>query len=159
MKSFFLNRVYRKLIIGFSYKAGRNFLGRKTIFTQGGGKFSKFFLIDYKRVFPFYFKLINIFRDFNRNGSIGFICYENGIFSYILLSENHLQLGELYKGFIYNKFKIGNSTFLGNIELGNKIHHIESKVGFGAKLVRASGTRALIVSHDLDNTIIKLPSG
>jgi len=161
MKNFFFNRIKKRLIIGFTYKAGRNFLGRKTIFTQGGGKFTKFFLIDYKRVFPFSFKLLNIFKDYNRNSLIGFICYEIGVFSYILLSEGVTQIGDLYKCFVYGykSLESGNSTFLGNIELGNKVHHIELKFNKGAKLVRASGTKALVVSRDEKRSLIKLPSG
>ena len=161
MKNFFLNRIKKRLIIGFTYKAGRNFLGRKTVFTQGGGKFTKFFLIDYKRIFPYSFKLINICRDFNRNSLIGFICYENGVFGHILLSENMLELGEVYKCFVYgcNPLGLGNSTFLGNVELGKKIHHIEFNTNGGAKLVRASGTKALVVSRDTKSSLVKLPSG
>jgi len=160
MKNFFLNRIEKKLIIGFSYKAGRNFLGRKTIFTQGGGKFSKFFILDFRRVIPFSYMLLNIFKDFNRNSLIGFVCYEIGMFSYILLSDNALKVGEIFDGFVcLKKLNEGNSTFLYNVALGNKVHHLELYKGLGAQLVRAAGTKAILVSKDNFTCVVKMPSG
>jgi len=151
MKEFLLSRIEKRLIIGFSYKAGRNFLGRKTIFTQGGGNFAKFFCIDYKRNLPFKFLLVNVYSDFNRNSLIGLICYEVGVFSNILLSGNHSSFKDLYNGFVNNSFfEEGNSTFLGNLKLGNKIHHIELKPGLGAKFVRSAGTKALLISKQAE---------
>jgi len=162
MKNYFLNRIRKKLLIGFSYKAGRNFLGRKTIYTQGGGKFCKFFSLDFKRVLSYRYVLLNSYRDYNRNSLIGFIYYELGVFSYILLSNKIYEEDKVYNGFVSEKkkgFIVGESTFMVNFVLGNKVHHIELVKGNGAKLVRSSGGKALIISKDIKNITVKLSSG
>jgi len=54
---------------------------------------------------------------------------------------------------------IGNVLPLGNIPEGTMICNIELQPHDGGKLVRSSGTYAMIVAHTPEGTIIKLPSG
>src|SRR5688572_3861978 len=109
MKSFLL-KIKKQLIFGFSRRSGRNFFGRKTIFTQGGGKKYKKRLIDYKRCISSNFILLSIEKQLRNTANIGLICYENGLFSYIILADTH-NIGVLLSGFV-NEFKLGASTFL-----------------------------------------------
>ena len=55
--------------------------------------------------------------------------------------------------------EIGNVLSLGTIPEGFPIYNIEITPGDGGKLVRAGGSGATVVSHDLKKTVIKLPSG
>jgi len=47
MYNYFINKVKKQLIIGFSNRAGKNFFGMKTIFSQSGGLKFKLRLIDF----------------------------------------------------------------------------------------------------------------
>jgi len=157
---FFLCRIRKNLIIGFSKRAGRNFFGRKTILTQSGGVFNKNYIIDFKRNLQYNAILLTIHKDVNRTGLIGLICYENGLHSYILLSSDHIEtgIGKIIYGFL-NKLKKNSSTFLLNIPTGNFIHHIENIPNRGAVLSRAAGCSSFVISKDNIYTHLKMNSG
>ena len=158
MHNFLINKIKKQLIIGFSKRAGRNFFGRKTIFTQGGGLKVKLRLLDFKRNFVGNALLLTIEKDINRTGFVGLVCYENGLFSYILLSSFIYSSGKtLITGFS-NINKINSSTFLLNIPTGSMIHHIEMYPGSNGILSRAAGTSSFIISKDNDYTFLKMNS-
>jgi len=157
-KSFIISRAKKNLIVGISKRAGRNFFGRKTVFTQSGGVFKKLRVLDYNRIVNSNGILLTIEKDINRTGFIGLICYENGFYSYILLPDDYNEIGLLVKGFL-NKFYYNASTFLMNIPNGNFIHHIEVIPGKGAKLSRAAGTSSFIISSDKKFSFLKMNSG
>jgi large subunit ribosomal protein L2 len=154
---FFINRVKKNLLIGFSKRAGRNFFGRKTVFTQSGGLFKKMRLINFKRTLNQSGILLTIEKDIDRTGFIGLICYENGLNSYILLFDNILKTGSLINGFV-NKFLMNSSTFLFNIPTGNFVHHVELKPGKGGLLSRAAGTSSFLISEDDNFIFLKMNS-
>lgn len=157
MKNFIV-KIKKQLIFGFSRRSGRNFFGRKTVFTQGGGKKYKRRLIDYKRIIPFKFVLLSIEKQLRTTANVGLICYENGLFSYIILADIHKLIGSLYDGFV-NRFKSGASSFLLNIPTGNFIHHVEQTPGCGASLVRSAGTSCFVISKDKNSAFLKMNSG
>jgi large subunit ribosomal protein L2 len=146
---FIVKRVKKKLTIGFSKRSGRNFFGRKTIFTQSGGVFVKLRIINFFRNLNLNGILLTIEKDINRTGFIGLICYENGLYNYILLADKMMQLGLSIKGFT-NQYIYNSSTFLLNIPNGVFVHHIESIPGKGANLVRSAGCCAFLISNDLN---------
>ena len=154
----FLIRVKKQLILGFSRRSGRNFFGRKTIFTQGGGKKYKKRLIDYKRIVPFNFVLLSIEKQLRNTANVGLVCYENGLFSYIILADVHKIVGSLYDGFT-SFFKTGASSFLMNIPTGNFVHHIEQTPGCGASLARSAGASSFVISKDKHSAFLKMNSG
>jgi large subunit ribosomal protein L2 len=158
MKKFIIYRIKKKLTIGFSKRAGRNFFGRKTIFTQGGGVFVKLRVIDFKRILHCNGLLLSIEKDINRTGHIGLICYENGLYTYILLPLNYVNIGSYIYGF-KNIFAMNYSTFLFNIPSGNFVHHIETIPGNGAILTRAAGSSSFIISNEDLNVVLKMNSG
>jgi len=147
----------KKLIFGFLRCSGRNFFGRKTIFTQSGGFKYKKRLIDYKRIISFNFVLLFIEKQLRNTANIGLVFYENGLFSYMLLADVH-KIGLISTGFI-NRFKIGASTFLMNIPTGNFVHHVEPVPGRGAKLARAAGASSFVISKDSKYVSLKMNSG
>lgn len=158
MYNYFINRIVKQLIIGFSKRAGRNFFGRKTIFTQGGGLKLKLRLVDFKRNFVGNALLLTIEKDISRTGFIGLICYDNGLFNYILLSSYDKFIGKtLIRGFS-NVNKINSSSFLFNIATGSLIYHIELYPGSNGMLSRAAGTSSFIVSKDNNYTFLKMNS-
>jgi len=159
MHNFFINKVKKQLIIGFSKRAGRNFFGRKTIFTQGGGLKVKLRLIDFKRNFTGNSVLLSIEKDISRTGYVGLVCYTNGLFSYILLSSFSYTVGKSIINGFSNYHRLNAASFLFNIPTGNIVHHIESFPGSTGKLSRAAGTSSFIVSRDENYTFLKMNSG
>jgi len=157
-KSFLINRAKKNLILGISKRSGRNFFGRKTIFTQSGGLFKKLRVLDYNRIINSFGILLTIEKDINRTGFVGLVCYENGFHSYILLPDDYNEIGMFTTGFV-NEFLYNASTFLFNVPNGNFIHHIEVLPGKGAKLSRAAGTSSFIISSDRYFSFLKMSSG
>lgn len=157
-KKIFFNRVKKNLLIGFSKRAGRNFFGRKTVFTQSGGLFKKMRVIDFFRNLNNNCMLLSIEKDIDRTAYIGLVYFENGLSTYFLLYHDILKLGSIIYGFV-NKFKKNASTFLFNVPTGNFIHHVELKPGLGAQLVRAAGTSCFLISEEKDFVFLKMNSG
>jgi large subunit ribosomal protein L2 len=157
-EKFFINRVKKNLLIGFSKRAGRNFFGRKTVFTQSGGLFKKMRVIDFFRNYNRDGILLTIEKDIDRTAYVGLICFENGFYTYFLLYHGALQIGSMIYGFA-NKFLLNSSTFLLNIPTGNFVHHVELKPGSGAQLVKAAGTSSFLISEEKNFVFLKMNSG
>src|SRR5688572_23181834 len=159
MYNYFINKVKKQLIIGFSNRAGRNFFGRKTIFTQSGGLKFKLRLIDFGRNFTTNNILLLIEKDINRTGLLGLICSSTGLFSYILLStKKYIEGKTMIRGF--SAFgRIGSSSFLDNIPTGNIVSQIEYVPTKKCKISRAAGTSSFLVSRNNSFTFVKMNSG
>jgi large subunit ribosomal protein L2 len=159
MNNFLINKIKKQLIIGFSNRAGKNFFGRKTIFTQSGGLKFKLRLIDFKRNIVGNSLLLLIEKDINRTAFIGLICFSNGLFSYILLSSNnYIENVSSITGFL-NYNKIGSSCFLKSIPTGNIVHHIEYIPTKTCKLSRSAGVSSFLISKDEEYSFLKMNSG
>jgi len=158
-KNFIIQRVKKNLILGYSNRAGRNFFGRKTILTQSGGLKSKLINFDFKRISFSKGVLLTIEKDINRSAFIGLICSNNGLFSYIILSDIHLELGDFIEGFsLFGDIKTA-PTFLKNIKAGNFLHHIECLPGEGAKLSISAGVGSFLFNKATDFSFLKMRSG
>jgi len=159
MSLFFLKRIKKNLIIGFSKRAGRNFFGRKTIFTQSGGYFNYLRSIDFKRVLNLSGLLLSIEKDVKRTAFIGLVAFSNGFFSYILLPYmKELKIFETFNGF-NNKLTERSSLFLYKIPTGNFIHNIAVNYGKNASIARAAGIGLFVFSKDEHYTYLKSRSG
>jgi len=159
MYNYFINKIKKQLIIGFSNRAGKNFFGRKTIFTQSGGSKFKLRLIDFSRSFSGNNVLLLIEKDINRTGFLGLICSNTGLFSYILLSAGNYIEGETtIRGFsAFNR--IGSSSFLKTIPTGNVISQVEYVPAGKCKISRSAGTSSFLVSRDDNYSFLKMNSG
>lgn len=159
MSFFLLKRIKKNLIIGFSKRSGRNFFGRKTIFTQSGGYFNHLRSIDFKRTLNMTGMLLSIEKDVKRTAFIGLLSYSNGFFSYILMPYlKDVKIFEIFKGFS-NKLIEKSSLFLYNIPTGNFIHNISTKYGQNANIARAAGVGLFVFSKDKYFTHLKSRSG
>src|SRR5262249_15088026 len=149
-------KVKKQLIVGFSNRAGRNFFGRKTIFTQSGGLKFKLRLIDFKRNIVGNSLLLLIEKDINRTGLLGLICFSNGLFSYILLSSLKYKENKSFISGFCNFNKLGSSSFLKLIPNGNIVHHIEYIPTKSCKLSRAAGVSSFLISKDDNYSYLKM---
>jgi len=94
-----------------------------------------------------------------RTGFLGGVIYENGLFSYILLSENIKPGDYVYSG-VYNVLNnIGSTFLLKNIKLFTIISNIELYPNSGFSLIRAAGTSGVMTSFNKDTVLLKLKSG
>ena len=53
---------------------------------------------------------------------------------------------------------VGNIIPLGKIPEGTLVNNLEIQPGDGGRIVRASGTYATIIAHNIDNVVVKVPS-
>jgi len=157
MTFFLLKRIQKKVIIGICRKSGRNSFGRKTIYTQSGGYRQFLHLVDYKRINPSLYILLTIEKNNKFTALLGLVCFENGFFNYIILSDFLNIINEYYYGFSFILTRA--PTFLFNIPAGNFIHHVETMPTKGVKIMRSAGTTAFIISQDDKNSFLKMKSG
>jgi len=148
--------------IGTSFLGGRNFSGKICIFHRSGGIKRNYCLIDFFRRINSFGLIYKILKDLNRTALLGGIIYENGLFSYIILSEK-LNIGDkIYSGtkkIFKAKLKNGFAISLKYINLFTIINNIELKPYNGSSLSRAAGTSSLLVGRKRENIILKFKSG
>jgi len=142
--------------------SGRNFTGQICIHNRSGGVKRNFKLIDFYRRINLFGFIYKILKDINRTALLGAIIYENGLFSYIIISEG-LKLGDkIFSGSIGSfegKIKKGYAVPLNLINLFTVVNNIEFKPYTGSKYTRAAGTSSLLVGKKNEKIIIKFKSG
>jgi large subunit ribosomal protein L2 len=103
-------------------------------------------------------KVIDIEHDPARNAPIAKVMLPDGGKRYIIATEG-MGTGDVIEAGESVRIKPGNITYLRNIPEGTPVCNIESNPGDGGKFVRASGTFALVVSHEEKRTLVQMPSG
>jgi len=113
-----------------------------------GGVKRNYCLIDFYRRINSFGIIYKIIKDLNRTAYLGSIIYENGLFSFIILSEG-LQIGDkIYSGSrrkFRDKIKNGYALSLNSINLFTIVNNIEYKPYTGSKFSRAAGTSCLLI--------------
>lgn len=152
----------KNLKVGTTFIGGRNYSGHICVHHRSGGVKRNYSLVDFFRRINSFGVIFKIIKDLNRTALLGAIIYENGLFSYIILSEG-IQLGtKLYSGskkHFRGKLKIGFASCLSIINLFTIVNNVEIKPYTGSKIARAAGTSCLLVGRKKDNIILKLKSG
>ncbi|RUM34101.1 MAG: 50S ribosomal protein L2 [Archaeoglobus sp.] len=103
-------------------------------------------------------RVISIEHDPARNAPIALVKLPDGETRYIIATEG-MGTGETVEAGTGIELKPGNITTLMNIPEGTPVCNIEAQPGDGGKFARASGTFALVVSHEEDRVLIQMPSG
>jgi large subunit ribosomal protein L2 len=165
-KNYLINYLNKKIKIGLNHKSGRNNLGRICVFNKISNK-SKYLRIDFFRRISSFGYIWKIIKNSNRSAFIGNIIYENGLFSYIILTER-LEIGlKIYSGieYIFSKYKYLNNYELGwtyllkNMNLFTVISNVESNPNSGFNLVRSAGLKAILTKREKNKVSLKLKSG
>ena len=161
LKYFFLS-INKKLSIGYKPMSGRNFRGIISVHHKERGTKNNFLNIDFCRRLNTYGFVYKILKCKYRTGYLGGIIYENGLFSYILLTEK-LKIGsKFYTGSFNENLElntIGTTITLKNIRLFSMINNIEVYPYSGGSLTRAAGSSAILTGKLNDKVILKLKSG
>ena len=159
INNFFIKRAISNLIFGFSYKVGKNFSGKITVFHKSSPFMKKYRIIDYNRILCSDGVLLSKEIKRSHTSFLGVVFFFIGFFSYIILPGD-LNIGDVYKGFSYKFFKkLKYSTFLKNLPTGMWVHHIELKPGLGGILSRSAGSSSFVYSKWGNFVFLKLPSG
>ena len=149
----------KSLTVGKKQTGGRNAEGHLTSRYLGGGHKRKYRIIDFKRTkdgIPAVVKSIEY--DPNRSARIALLFYADGAKAY-MIAPNGLAVGQTVMSGAEAAPEVGNALPLANIPVGTLIHNIELRPGQGARMARAAGNFAQLISREGDYAIIKLPSG
>lgn len=103
-------------------------------------------------------RIADIIHDPGRSAPVALVMFENGERRLILAPEN-IRINEDIECGISASIKAGNSLPLAEIPEGTPLYNIESNPGDGGRFVRASGTHASLITHDVGKAIVELPSG
>lgn len=153
--------ISKKLRIGWISSSGRNHSGRICVHHRGGGTNKSYYHLDLFRRINCYGFLVKKFKLFHYSTLIGLIIYENGLGSYILLSEIKDMRDKIYSGSFGKKvpLTVGSALPLVFLKLFSVISFIEVYPFSGSLLARAAGTSAVLTAHSSDIASIKLRSG
>jgi len=152
----------KKLKIGTYFLGGRNFSGHICVHHRSGGVKRNYLLIDFFRRVNSFGTIYKIIKDLNRTALVGSIIYDNGLFSFIVLSEGCKIGDKLYSGSFKNfrsKIKNGFAIILNLINLFTIVNNVEFRPYHAAALSRSAGSSSLVVSKNNDKVIIKTKSG
>ncbi len=139
--------------------AGRNSKGRITSRHRGGGHKQRYRIVDFRRTkdgIPA--KVAAIEYDPNRNARLALLHYLDGEKRYILAPLG-VKVGDMIESGSKADIRPGNALPLRNIPGGTVIHAIEMRPGGGAKMARAAGNSAQLMSKESDKALLRLPSG
>nr|8A22_Aa Chain Aa, uL2m [Polytomella magna]8APN_Aa Chain Aa, uL2m [Polytomella magna]8APO_Aa Chain Aa, uL2m [Polytomella magna] len=144
--------------------SGRNNHGRITARHRGGGMKKVLRQVDYSRekVDGIPGVVERVEKDPNRSGFLALVKYQPEgqlpIFKYHL-APAEIKAGDVLLSGDGAPVQAGSTLPLRSIPLGTPIHNLELTPGKGGQLARAANVSAVIQSKQLENAIVKLPSG
>lgn len=159
---FIFNKFFKFFSYGIALVAGRNFFGRVCVQHKGGGVKVKYLKVDRFRYINQYGIIFRILQNTFFSGFLGLIFYDNGLSSFILLSEGLLKGSRVFSGnnqFFLESFKLGSTKKFIYINLFDSINSFEHFPFSGFKFARAAGAYAKIISKDTNKSVLKLNSG
>jgi large subunit ribosomal protein L2 len=166
MNNFILNYIFKKVFkilnVGSYSRNGRNSSGQICVFHRGGGNRRRLRIIDFYRRLNLFGVVYKILYDPNRTAFIGLIFYENGLFSYVILSDKVVVGSKIFSGFFVKNsecYSQGSALTLRDIPLFSIVNSIEVLPQKKAVISRSAGTGATIISKTFDKATLKLKSG
>ncbi len=149
----------KKLVKGKKRISGRNVRGVITVRHRGGGAKRLYRIVDFKQdKMDIPGKVQTIEYDPSRSAFICLVAYKDGEKRYILAPEG-IKVGDEVITSLKAPIKVGSRLPLSAIPLGTEVHNIELQPGKGGQIVRAAGTKAVILAKDEKYATLKLPSG
>ena len=140
-------------------RSGRGAKGRISIRHQGGREKRFYRIIDDKRDKKDVWAVVSdIEYDPNRNAHLANLLYGDGEKRYIIAPVG-LKAGDKVIAAESAPVEKGNCMPLDKIPVGTQIYNIEITPGKGGQLVKGAGSFAVLHGKELDNILVKLPSG
>ncbi|MGZ4904198.1 MAG: 50S ribosomal protein L2 [Halobacteriota archaeon] len=103
-------------------------------------------------------RIVEVLHDPARSAPIGRVELPDGTERLILIPEG-LRVGDEIACGASAEIRAGNILPLAEIPEGVPICNIESQPGDGGCFARASGVYAMLIAHDVQRTVVQLPSG
>ena len=153
------NKPEKSLLEPVKKSGGRNFQGRRSMRSIGGGHKKHYRIIDFKRnKHEIEATVVSIEYDPNRTAFIALLQYADGEKRYILAPQG-LQVGGKVIAGDNVAPEIGNALQMKHIPLGTVIHNVELQPGQGGKMIRSAGTSAQLANKEEKYAVLKMPSG
>lgn len=161
MITFCDNKPYRQLLRAQSRGDGRNSRGVITVRHRGGSHKQQYRQIEFSRAQSEVQGTVErIEYDPNRSAHIALVILRTGQREYIIAPDG-VAPGAKISSSLTSQITahIGNNLPLGLIPIGTRVHCLEILPLNGAKLVRAAGTSAILVSNQGTFSKVRLQSG
>ncbi|MDP3986562.1 MAG: 50S ribosomal protein L2 [Candidatus Veblenbacteria bacterium] len=153
-------RPEKRLVRGAGKSGGRNAQGKITVRHRGGGAKRLLRLVDFKRdKFDVAARVAALEYDPSRTANLALLHYHDGDKRYVIAPEG-LQVGEQVMSSQKSiEVKVGNRLPLKFVPPGMQVHDVELSPGRGGVMVRSAGSWATLMSLEVGQARLKLPSG
>lgn len=152
-------RPYKKQTKFLNRSKGRDDLGTISTRHKGSGMKRLYRKIDtLEKYLDIEATVTRIEYDPNRTAHIALVELTTGSKIYIIAPEN-LKIGDKLSASAEAPRTDGSRSMLRNFPVGVYAYEIQTRPQSGSYMVRSAGTGALIMAHDGDYTLLKLPSG
>lgn len=103
-------------------------------------------------------KVVDLIHDPSRTAPLALVEFEDRTKSYVLALEG-MKVGDSIAYGVAAPVAHGSTLPLSHIPEGTPVCNVENFPGDGGRMVRSSGSYALVIAHDADKTVVQLPSG
>ena len=148
----------KSLVAPLRKKGGRGNTGRITVRHRGGGHKRRYRMVDFTGGKSQTARVLSIEYDPNRSARLALVRYPDGEKRYILATVG-MSVGDQFQAGPGVAPQPGNRLALGNIPEGSSVCALEITPGRGAKMLRAAGSSATLMSKTDKQAQLKLPSG
>lgn len=156
-KSIFFKKLFFKKYSSY----GRNNSGHITMFHRCRGHKRNYRLLDHNFLRNIPYVIESQEYDPNRSAFINLILYKNGIYSYIISTNNTL-VGGVYlcaANLSYINLVYGNRTAIGNLPVGTIVHSVSLNTNESrTQYLRSAGVYGVLIKKEKRYAYIKLPS-
>lgn len=149
----------KKSIKNLKQHTGKNFSGKITVSSKGGGHKKKYRQINFKRIYNETTIVVSIEYDPYRSSNIASVFNLKTKNFYYTIAPKNLKVGDIVKSGSNAEIKNGHSLPISKIPVGCLIHNIAPKINGIAKFSRSAGTFSQLIEKTTNYGKIKLSSG
>ena len=151
------NNPIKKLIKKIKKSTGKNYSGKITVRSIGGGNKKLYRIIDFKRKIKSPGIVKKLEYDPYRSCHLALILYNNGNLSYIL-APSKLKINSTINSKNKNEIYLGDTLKLKDIPLNMEIFNVELKTNKQGTIARSAGTFCKILKKFKNYCVVITPS-
>ena len=146
-------------IKGLKQTTGKNFSGKITVSSRGGGHKKNYREINFNRLNDETAIITSIEYDPYRSANIASAFIKTTRKFFYIIAPKNLKVGDIIKSGYNSEIKNGHSLPLHKIPIGCLIHNVSPMINSEAKISRSAGTFSQIIEKTTNSAKIKLSSG
>lgn len=146
-------------IKGLKQTIGKNFSGKITSGSKGGGHKRKYRNLNFNRTKNDICIVTSIEYDPYRTANIASVFNLKTKTFYYIISPKNLKIGDIIKSGTTAEAKNGHSLPISKIPIGCLIHNVSPKINSNSQLSRSAGTFSQLIEKSANFGRIKLSSG